>query len=90
MTTPSFIFALLLASTFGLLFHVLLGGSLMRMFFYVLVACVAFLAGHLIGEWFGWQAIQVANINMATALPATIIGLITASILAGPGKDRRR
>jgi len=90
MTLPSLFFGSLLASICGLVFHLLRGGRLPRFFLYLLTAWVAFFAGHLVGEWLDWHLVRVGPLNIFPALLATIVGLFSASILAGPESPPRK
>jgi hypothetical protein len=96
MTTQSAFLGLLIATLCGLLYHLIRGGGLSRLGLYVVTAWVAFFAGHLVGNWLGWTALQVGPLNLAPALVATVLGLIAADVLAGSERvgpsphDRKR
>ena len=49
-TASSIILAFLLATAYGTLFHLLIGGPARRLFLYVVVSWLGFAAGHFIGE----------------------------------------
>lgn len=88
MTTPSFFFGLLLASACALLFHFIRGGSISRMLLFVATSWVAFFLGSALGNWLDWQFGRYGSLNLFPAFLAAFVGLITASILAGPEKPR--
>lgn len=90
MNLPALFLGTLIAIICGLLFHVLLGGSLSRMFLYIATAWVAFFVGQLLSNWFGWHVMRFGTLNLFPALLATAIGLITAGILSGPEKTTRQ
>ena len=90
MTLQSIFFGWLLASICGLVFHLIRGGRLSRLFLYLLTAWVAFFAGHNVGEWLDWRLARVGPLNIFPAIMATIVGLIAASILAGPESPPRK
>lgn len=90
MTLPSIFFGWLLSSIFGLVFHLIRGGRLPRLFLYLLTAWVAFFAGHIAGEWLDWHLARIGPLNIFPAVMATIVGLIAASILAGPESPPRK
>jgi len=89
MLTPSLYLGFLIASACGALFHLLRGGSLSRLWLYLATAWVSFLAGHLLAEWIDWHLLQIGTLNLLSALLATWIGLLTASILAGREEQPR-
>jgi len=94
MTAPAIYIGFLIASACGLLFHLIRGGSISRLWLFLATAWVSFLAGHLLAEWIDWQALRIGSLNLLPALLATLIGLLTASVLAGaeekPRTRRRR
>jgi len=64
MTLPSIFFGLLIASIFGLVFHLIRGGRLPRLFLYLLTAWVTFFAGHIVGEWLDWHLARIGPLNI--------------------------
>jgi hypothetical protein len=90
MTLPGLYFAILLATTCGLAFYLVRGGGLPRLALYVLTAWAAFFVGHLVGEWLDWRLFRYGTLNLFPALFATVLGLVVASVLAGPERRRAR
>jgi uncharacterized membrane protein YccC len=90
MTIPSLLLGVLIASAIGSLFHLIRGGRIARLLLYLITALGAFFIGHFISELLDWHLMRVGTLNLFPALLATIIGLIAASILAGPEIARRR
>ncbi len=90
MTFPSLLLGMLLASASGFLFHLIRGGRVPRLLLYSLTAWGAFFIGHFVGELLGWRFMRVGTLNLFPSLLATFIGLLAASVLAGPETARRR
>ena len=90
MTIPSLLLGVLIASACGFLFHVIRGGRLPRLFLYLITALGAFFIGHFISELLDWRLMRIGTLNLFPAILATIVGLIVASVLAGPEAERRR
>lgn len=90
MTLPSLLLGVLLASACGFLFHLIRGGRLPRLLLYLITSIGAFFIGHFISEILDWRLIRVGTLNLFPALLATVIGLIAASVLAGPEVARPR
>ena len=90
MTAPGLYFALLLSTGMGVLFHLIRGGGLGRLLLYVVTAWVAFLAGQLVADWLNWHFLRVGPVNLFAAVLAALLGLMTASLLAGPEGRRSR
>lgn len=84
MTLPGALLGLIIASLVGLLYHLLRGGSLGRLLLYIVSACIAFFAGHWLGDLINWTSWRLGTLNLLPALLATVIILVLADILAGP------
>ena len=95
MNAPSIFLGTLIAIACGLVFHLIRGGRISRLGLYVATAWVAFFVGHMVGLWLEWDFLRLGSLNLFPALLATALGLISATVLAGPerpsvGRRRRR
>ena len=93
MNAPSIFLGTLIAIACGLVFHLIRGGRMSRLGLYMATSWVAFFVGHVVGLWLEWDFLQLGSLNLFPALLATMLGLISASVLAGPEQssiDRRR
>jgi hypothetical protein len=81
---------MLIATTCGLVFHLIRGGGLARLGLYVLTSWVAFFIGHLVGTWLEWDWMRIGVLNLFPALLAIALGLIIANLLAGPERKSTR
>lgn len=90
MTVPSLLLGFLLASACGFVFHLIRGGRTPRLILFLITSWVAFFIGHILSEMLNWRFMRVGTLNVFPALLSTIIGLIAASVLAGPETPRRR
>ena len=84
MTLPGIIYGFLIASALGLAFHLVRGGSLGRLGMYLVSAWISFAVGHTVGGWIGLHLWRFGPLNLFAAVAGTVLGLITASFLAGP------
>lgn len=84
MNAPAIFLSILISTVCGLLYHIIRGGRSARLGLYVLTAWIAFIAGHMVGQWLDWTFIRLGTLNLFPALVATLLGLIVASIFAGP------
>lgn len=75
MPNPVFIFAFVIATMYGLGFHVILGGDARRMVLFVVTSWVGFLLGQYIG---GYLEASILRIGVIHLLPASItaVGLL--------------
>lgn len=67
MTLPAIFFGIVLSSAYGTAFHLWKGGSLKKMFLYVVLAWLGFLLGHIAGVLFKWNFVSVGPINAGMA-----------------------
>ncbi len=89
MTLPGALLAFIIASAVGLLFHLLRGGGVARIGLFLATAWISFFSGHYVGEWLDLHILRLGSLNLFAALFGTLLGLFTASLLAGPSVDRR-
>ena len=87
MNAPSIFLGTIVAICCGLIFHLLRGGRLPRLALYLATAWVSFFTGNLVGAWLDWSFLRVGELRLFPALLATFLGLIIASVLAGPEKN---
>jgi uncharacterized membrane protein YccC len=88
MNGPTVYLGFLIASVIGFAFHALRGGTLGRLVLYIVTAWVAFFLGHALASLMGWDAGRLGGLNLLPAIVATVIGLLVASLLAGPSNRR--
>jgi hypothetical protein len=90
MTLPGALIGFVIASVIGLGYHLLRGGGLRRLLLYLIVAWIAFFAGHGIGGLMQWDALRLGSLNLLPAALTAVVCLILAEILAGPQSHARR
>lgn len=76
MTIPSLIFALLIASLYGALYHLIRGGGLGRLLLFLIFGWTGFAAGHFLGIWRGWILLPVGELNLGLSTLGSIFFLI--------------
>lgn len=77
------ILGFLLATAYGAAFHVILGGSLRRIFYYLLAAWLGFIIGHIAGEWFNIHLLELGAVNLLSASVGAWAALLISWWLAG-------
>lgn len=76
MTLPSLLFALVLASLCGMLFHLLRGGNGWRLLLDFGLSALGFALGQLISAWRGWNLIPFGTLDLALGVFGSIIVLL--------------
>lgn len=82
MPTPTLVFAALLATLVGAVFHFIIGGSVRRLLFYIWASWVGFGVGHLVGVLIGINALNVGTLRLFSALVGALAALVAVSFLA--------
>lgn len=76
MTIPSLIFAFLIASLYGVLYHLIRNGGLGRLLLFLIFGWAGFALGHLLGIWQGWVLIPVGELNLGLSTLGSLSLLI--------------
>ena len=76
MTLPSLLFALIIASFYGTLYHFIRNGGFWRLVFCIGMSVIGFGVGHLIGLWRGWFLISLGSINLGLSSLGSLIFLV--------------
>ena len=82
MTLPAILFGIVLSTTYGTAFHVWKGGSLKKLFLYIVLAWLGFLLGHFVGGLIGWSFAAVGPINTGMATLGSLIFLVAGEWLS--------
>lgn len=76
---PSLVLSALLSTAFGLIFHLIRGGNLMRLFLLLVVAWLGFAIGQLIGSLLDWPLLHVGDVYILQGLLGSLGAMILAS-----------
>lgn len=82
MPGTTILFGIVLSTAYGAAFHVWRGGSLRRLFFYLLLAWAGFWAGDLLGYYMGWNLAAVGSLNAGVATLAAAVFLLVGDYLS--------
>ena len=77
MTIPSLIFAFLIASLYGALYHLIRGGRLRRLLLFLILGWTGFVLGHLVGIWQGWSLFPLGELNLGLSTLGSLVFLLT-------------
>ncbi|MCY3796662.1 MAG: hypothetical protein OXG23_00295 [Chloroflexi bacterium] len=75
MPNPVFVFAFVIATMYGLAFHVVLGGNARRMVLFIVTSWVGFLLGQYVGAYLDITFLRIGVIHLAPA-SVTAVGLL--------------
>ena len=80
MTIPTLIFALLIASLYGVLYHLIRGGGSGRVFVYLLFSWFGFALGHFVGIWQEWVLLPIGQLNFGLSTLGSLVVLVGSDL----------
>ncbi len=75
MTIPAVLFGFVIASLYGALYHLIRGGTGLRLLMYLALAWAGFAAGHLAGLWRGWTLLPLGPLNLGVETIGSLLFL---------------
>lgn len=81
MTTPGLFLGFILATLFGAIFHLIVGGDARRLALYLLAGWLGFIVGQVLGTALGISAFQIGPLKTVAASVGSLIALLAAYIL---------
>jgi len=85
-TASGLVLGLFLATAYGAIFHLIMGGPPRKIALYVISAWIGFTAGHFVGAWFGFDVFQLGTINLLSASLGAWLAIMASWFL---NRDRR-
>jgi len=82
MTLPAFVFGIVLSTLYGTAFHFWKGGSLYRLFLYVILSWLGFSTGHIVGGVLRWSFAAAGPINAGMATLGSAVFLFVGEWLS--------
>ncbi len=82
MTLPAIVFGVVLSTAYGAAFHFWKGGSLKRLFLYILLAWLGFWGGHFLGSKLNWDFAAVGPLNTGAATLGSAVFLFVGEWLS--------
>lgn len=76
LTSPTLVFALLIALLYGSLYHLIRGGKFWRLILYLGSSVIGFAIGHLIGLWRGWVFFPLGSLNLGMSTVGSLVILV--------------
>jgi len=76
MTFPALLFAFLLSSFYGAVFHFYRGGGFGRLIYYLVLSYAGFSTGHFIASQMGWVFLSVGSLHLGLATLGSFLFLI--------------
>lgn len=89
LPTPTFVFALIIATLLGAVAHLIVGGSGRRLLTLLLAGWIGFAIGHVLGVAFRIDTFIIGTLRLFPALIGGCLLLVAAVLLTGGGKPKR-
>lgn len=81
MPGPTTTFGFILATLFGAVFHLIMGGDARRLALFLLAGWVGFGLGHVLGAVFSINILNIGTLHIFTAAIGALIALFVAHFL---------
>lgn len=89
LPTPTFVFALIIATLLGTLAHFFFGGDARRLAFLLIVSWIGFALGHVLGVAFRVDILNVGTLRLFPSLLGGCFLLAVTVLLTGSSKSKR-
>lgn len=89
MLGPIFVFAFVIATLIGALFHLVVGGNARRLALFLLAGWCGFVLGQILGVSFRVEIVTVGGLHIVASSVGAFFMLLMAHILTS-GRSRRR
>jgi len=87
--SPIVTLGFILATLFGAVFHLVVGGDTRRLALFLLCSWTGFALGHILGTIFEINLFNIGSLRIAAASMGAALALIIAHFLSAPRKDQR-
>ena len=85
-TASGLVLGLFLATVYGAIFHLIMGGPPRKIALYVISSWIGFIVGHIVGVWLGIDIFRLGTIYLLSASIGAWLAIITSWFL---NKERR-
>lgn len=89
MPGPTLMFAFIVATLYGALFHLLIGGDARRLALFLLAGWLGFAVGHILGVTLQIDILNIGALRVLAASFGALVALIAASALTARRPRRR-
>ncbi len=83
LPSPPIVFGFILATLYGALFHLIVGGDARRLALFLLAGWLGFLLGQMLGAAFNVQVLDIGSIHTLTATVGAWLALLAARLFTG-------
>jgi hypothetical protein len=89
LPSPTTTLGFILATLFGALFHLIMGGDARRLALFLLAAWVGFGLGHVLGTILGINILNIGTLRIVTAALGALVALFVAHFLTSKRTTKR-
>jgi len=82
MTIPTILFAVIVASLYGALYHFLRGGGFWRLILYLFLSNLGFALGHVVAIWRGWIFFPLGSLYLGMSTIGSVVILLIGDWLS--------
>lgn len=81
MPGPTIVFGFVVATFYGTVFHLISGGDARRLALFLVASWVGFALGHIAGDLFGINILDIGALHMLNATIGALLALVLVRIL---------
>ncbi len=85
-TASGLVLGLFLATAYGAIFHLIMGGPPRKIALYVISSWIGFIVGHFAGAWFGLDLFRLGTIYLLSASIGAWLAIIASWFLNKGGR----
>lgn len=89
MPGPDVIFAFIVATLLGSVFHLIFGGDARRLVIFLFAGWIGFSIGQMLGETMDFDPLKIGQLHVVTALAGGLVTLFLALIFTSERSQRR-
>jgi uncharacterized membrane protein YeaQ/YmgE (transglycosylase-associated protein family) len=89
MPAPALTLGFILATLYGALFHLIVGGDARRLAMFLLAGWLGFALGHVLGTAMNIRILNIGSLHVVSATLGAFIALLAAQILRRPSQNTR-
>jgi hypothetical protein len=82
MTFPAIIFGFMLSAAYGTAFHFIRGGTLKKLFLFIVLSWMGFWVGHILGTILDWDFLRTGPIYTGMATIGSFVFLLVGEWLS--------
>ena len=82
VTFPSFLFGVLVATFYGVFYHLIRSGGVWRLLLYIVLSQIGFALGYYLGVWRNWFLFPIGTLDLGLSSLGSLLVLLVGDWLS--------